>query len=94
MIHGIHLLELKAKEKQRLISGARAHQLHSNITFRIRHVTEHEIVILASQGQHLSGNYADAKTLEERTRELFRDVVNGRIILPVAEPYTLKRDNE
>lgn len=54
-----------------LDEAAALHKKNSNITFKVIKVTDNEFQIRTEQGKHLSENYADAKLLVQRTKELF-----------------------
>jgi hypothetical protein len=53
-------------------TGAALHRRMSNIEFKILSVSDNDIVVQVAQGKHLSGNYADQKTLAQRGKELFK----------------------
>lgn len=71
---------LDQDDLNKLESGAALHKRHSNIEFKIISVDEkftvlgklNEIIVSAVQGKSLSENYADSKTLIDRTKELFK----------------------
>lgn len=56
----------------KLEGGAALHKRHSNIEFKILSVSDNDIVVQVVQDKHLSGNYADQKTLAQRGKELFK----------------------
>lgn len=57
---------------QKLEAGAAQHKRYSNIEFKILSVSDNDIVVQVVQDKHLSGNYADQKTLAQRGKELFK----------------------
>jgi hypothetical protein len=83
----IDRLDLPEKDRVKLEAGAALHRKMSNITFKILEVTDKAIIIRVTQGKHLSGNYADKKTLVDRTRELFGKFFPDKKIHPQAIPY-------
>ena len=88
MIHDFNALKLSKEAQQKLLIGARLHKQQSNIRFKILHVTKARILIGTTQDYHLSENFASEATLEERTKELFKDHVDGREILVEVKTYT------
>lgn len=88
-IKNIHKLEqlLSDNDRHKLEAGAALHRRMSNINFKILEVTDTTIVVQVSQGRHLSGNYADKKTLVTRTRELLHRFFPDRKIHPQAISY-------
>jgi hypothetical protein len=79
---------LSAAEIEKLEDCATQHLRFSNITFKVIKVVEDEIHVRAEQGEHLSENYADDKTLITRTRELFGPSFPGKTIYVHPVPYT------
>jgi hypothetical protein len=87
-IKNLHLINLPSDKLAKLDAGASLHEKMSNITFKILEVTEKAITVSVSQGKHLSENYANEKTLINRTHELFdRFFVDAKIQVR-AIPYT------
>lgn len=88
-IKNIHKLAgiIPAGEITKLEAGAALHLRHSNISFKIVEVNDTELHVRADQGRHLSENYADEKTLINRTRELFGPFFRGRVIYTHPVPY-------
>lgn len=92
-IKNIHKLSgiLTPEQIAKLEAGAGLHRRHSNIEFKILDVKDQpalsEMTVRVTQGKHLSGNYADIKTLIDRTRELFKPFVKDRMIYVHAFPF-------
>jgi len=88
-VKNIHKIEqlLSNNDRNKLEAGAAFHRRMSNINFKIIEVSDTAIVVQVSQGRHLSGNYADKKTLVTRTRELFQRFFPDRKIHPQAIVY-------
>ena len=80
---------LKPEQINRLEAGANLHKRHANIEFKILKYANHKISIEVAQEKHLAKNYADMKTLIERTKQLFQTTLpaNTEIIVH-AIPYT------
>lgn len=93
MIKNIHKLNLPPNLIAKLAAGAAMHHKMSNIRFKIKYVSNECVIIQAKQGRHMSQNYANAKTLVTRTRELFGEFVGNRKIHPHAIAYKPKLYN-
>lgn len=87
---------LSEEQLQLLDEGGRLHRQYSNIKFKIHQYSPHkELVVRVWQGQSLSRNYADAKVLRERTKELFQGMLPEGLKLHVhASPYTISPPSE
>lgn len=72
-IKNIHKISglLSPDDLFKLNAGANQHLKHSNIAFKILSVSDNDITIQTAQGKSFSENYTDAKTLIERTKQLF-----------------------
>ncbi|AMQ00920.1 hypothetical protein AY601_4069 [Pedobacter cryoconitis] len=88
VIKNVHKLELhySPEEIAKLEAGAAMHLKYSNITFKIVSIVP-GITIRVVQEKSLSGNYADRKTLIERTKELFSTVTGNLHIVVHAVPF-------
>ena len=80
---------LKPEQINRLEAGANLHKRHANIEFKILKYGDHKISVEVKQGKHLAKNYADMKTLIERTKQLFQVALPAHTeIIVNAVPYT------
>ncbi len=71
-IKNLHRLKKYDNEiLSKIDQGALLHKRYSNIQFKIIGLYPKSIKIQTVQGKHLSENYADQKTLIERTKQLF-----------------------
>lgn len=75
IVKNVHKLGLNQENLEKLEAGALMHQRYSNIVFKVLKAEVDEVIIQTSQGKHMSKNYADAKTLITRTKELFGQFV-------------------
>jgi hypothetical protein len=83
IIKNIHLIDsLDDLQVKKLVAGALQHQKFSRITFKILSIETNVIKIQTVQGKTPQENYADEKTLIERTGELFgKFFPNHRVVV-------------
>lgn len=88
IIKNIHLIsQLDDLTLEKLTHGALQHQKFSRIVFKILSVDDKSIKIQTSQNKSPHENYADEKTLVERTKELFSRFLPDLKIIVNAAPY-------
>lgn len=87
IIKGLALLPADIN-KDRLEAGALLHRRHSNITFKIKEVTDSTITIQIAQGTNAGGNYFPQRRLIEIVQESFPDLFERYRVLVHAIPFT------
>lgn len=88
IIKNIHLIsDLSEADQQKLNAGALQHKKFSRIGFKVLSMDEMAIKIQTTQGKTPQENYADEKTLIERTKELFSIFFPDKKIIVNAAPY-------
>jgi len=96
-IANLALLEaigLSQEEINKLEYGAAMHRRYSNISFKIKEVTDKQIIIQVIQGRTPSKNYADKQRLIETVHALFDKHAGNRKVIVQPKVYEETPVNE